>query len=1590
MRKLFSIIMALLATTCLWAYDFQSGDLYYNITSDTTVEVTSQSTSFPYNEGVTFTTVTIPETVTSNGTTYSITSIGDYAFRECPSLTNITIPNSVTSIGTYAFHSSTSLTSITIPDRVTSIGNYAFSYCISLISISIPNSITNIGKSAFNSCSSLTSITIPSSVTNIGERAFYGCSSLSSLVVEIGNTIYDSRDNCNAIIETATNTLIAGCGNTTIPSGVTSIGTYAFHSCTSLTSITIPNSVTSIGNYAFLDCISLISISIPNSITSIGNYALHNCRSLTSITIPNSVTSIGFNAFSNCSSLSSLVVEIGNTIYDSRDNCNAIIETATNTLIAGCGNTTIPSSVTSIGDYAFRECSSLTSITIPNSVTSIGADAFLICSSLTSVTIPSSVTNIGERAFSWCESLITIKTEAITPPTLENNVFNGCDKLSAIYIPDNTLSAYQQAWGDEYTYINNENALNIHVEVPGTLEDLISNTGANPTLVTRLTLTGTLNDDDFTCMRETMSSLVDIDLSRILNTSGVDFYNKDELVRVVLPNTLEHIGEYAFWGCSLTSITIPNSVTSIGVSAFFGCSSLVTLIVEEGNSIYDSRDNCNAVIETATNTLIAGCNKTTIPKSVTNIGESAFYNCYKLTSITIPNSVTSIGDYAFSGCWGLNSVTIGNNITNIRNGAFSGCSSLTSITIPESVTSIGVWAFENCSSLDTIRVEATTPPSLEEEVFTNAPLSICYIPCGTMAAYEASDWAQYVGEFVEDCDGYQITYTSTDGNIVTPYTLNAFNAKIISNTYENGVGTITFDAPITSIGDSAFYYCQNLYSITIPSNVTSIGYHTFYATSLTSVVWNAKRCNDFQNDISNKKEPPFRTCALQSFTFGKEVEHIPAYLCVNNNWQKLFSISIPNGVTSIGDGAFQGCSKLSSVTIGNNVTSIGERAFQNCSALDSIIIPEGVTSIKRQTFYGCSSLSLIILPQSVTSIEDYAFWGCSSLTSVIIPNSVTSIGVRTFNGCSSLTSMTIPNNVINIGDNAFYGCTLVEDNFINNSSLDEVSNNYWGATIVDQEIDGLLIRNDTVITCRKYVTSVNVPNSVVAIGNEAFYSKSISSITIPSSVTSIGEKAFYECSKLTSITIPNSITDIKWQVFYNCSALSSVTLPKSITRIESQAFSGCSSLTSITIPSGVTDIGTWAFYGCGNSLTTIIVEEGNTIYDSRENCNAIIETKTNTLITGCKSTIIPNSVTKIEGSAFSQCSSIKSITIGNSVTTIGEGAFFYCSSLHSVTISRNVINIGTHAFQWCNSLDTVYIETATPPTLGTEVFQSAPLSICYIPCGTKAAYEASGWSEYVGEFVEECDNKCGKQLYWGYDSNELSIIGYGNMYDYDLEPQPWQQYRNKMQTIFLPEGMTSIGASAFADCKYVKSVTIPSTVEKIYDSAFEDCRMLSSLSFAEPSALISIGNWAFYNNHELKSVVIPDGVTEIGYAAFYGCTYLDELTLPASMEYIADNSFALCAKLRRMNVSAAIPPAVEARTFEDVDRSIPVVVPDASVNQYKAAPIWQEFNIIGKNSVSTSVDNVDTSTCGVEKLLRDGQLVILRDGKEYNVMGQEL
>ena len=358
--------------------------------------------------------------------------IGDSAFQGCESLTSINIPNDVTTIGKGAFSVCSSLTSINIPNSVTTIGKGAFSGCSSLTSINIPNSVTTIGESAFGWCKSLTSINIPNSVTTIGNWAFSGCSSLTSI---------------------------------NIPNSVTTIGKGAFSGCSSLTSINIPNSVTTIGESAFGWCKSLTSINIPNSVTTIGDFAFNGCESLTSINIPNSVTTIGNWAFANCESLtsitipSSVVTIIGNPFMLWHGNLNneskafiyednVLFNKNKTTLIAYRAketNYTIPNSVTTIGNWAFNCCKSLTSINIPNSVTTIGNEAFVHCESLTSINIPNGVTTIGENAFAHCYSLASINiSNSVT--TIGNWAFGVCKSLTRINIPNSVTTIGEGAF----------------------------------------------------------------------------------------------------------------------------------------------------------------------------------------------------------------------------------------------------------------------------------------------------------------------------------------------------------------------------------------------------------------------------------------------------------------------------------------------------------------------------------------------------------------------------------------------------------------------------------------------------------------------------------------------------------------------------------------------------------------------------------------------------------------------------------------------------------------------------------------------------------------------------------------------------------------------------------------------------------------------------------------------------------------------------------------------------------------------------------------------------------------------------------------
>jgi hypothetical protein len=652
------------------------------------------------------------------------------------------------------------------------------------------------------------------------------------------------------------------------------------------------------------------------------------------------------------------------------------------------------------------------------------------------------------------------------------------------------------------------------------------------------------------------------------------------------------------------------------------------------------------------------------------------------------------------------------------------------------------------------------------------------------------------------------------------------------------IKVVTIDYGVTSIGKYAFRSCKNLTSVTMPNSLTSIGENSFDA-------------------------------------------------CID-----LTSMIIPDSVKSIGEHAFYTCTSLKNVTIGNSLNMISNFVFVGCNSLENIMvdennlnyssidgvlfnkkktelilypvgnsrnaysIPNSVTSIGYYAFWGCTNLRNIKIPNNVESIGDYAFYNCTSLTSVTIPNSVTSIGNDAFYGCSSLTSVTIPNSVTSIGNNAFYGCSSLTSVTIPDSvtsigysalssctSLTSIEVSYDNENY--SSVDGVLFDKDKTKLIQYPAgsnrTIYSIPNSVISIGSDAFVGcTSLTSVTIPNSVTSIGGSAFSGCTNLTSITIPDSVTSIGSYAFEDCTSLTSVTIGNSVTSIGGSAFSGCTNLTSITIPDSVTSIGSYAFEDC-TSLTSVT---------------------------------IGNSVTSIGGSAFSGCTSLTSITIPDSVTSIGDYAFYECTSLKSVTIPDSVTSIGDYAFYECTSLKSVTI----------------PNSVTSI--GHNAFYGCYFTSE---NFV---------------NNSNVEIDGYSRPTIVDTDDKGFCIKSNmlvKMRPVYaigevtIPNSITSIGWSAFYNCRNLTSVTIPNSIESIGDNAFNGCSKLKKIEV--PDSVTYIGSKAFDGTAFYNTVKNwEDGVLYCGNHLISAKSDVTKITVKASTVSIAAGALDNCKSLEKINV----------------------------------------------------------------------------------------
>ena len=584
---------------------------------------------------------------------------------------------------------------------------------------------------------------------------------------------------------------------------------------------------------------------------------------------------------------------------------------------------------------------------------------------------------------------------------------------------------------------------------------------------------------------------------------------------------------------------------------------------------------------------------------------------------------------------------------------------------------------------------------------------------------------------------------------------------------------------------------------------------------------------------------------------GLPVVSVEASAFLNNT--AITSVVFPDGITSIGENAFNGCESLTSVTFGKNsqLSSIGPGAFNYCYSLESITIPESVTNIGSEAFNYCCGLRSVTFGENsqLTSIGDYAFLGCYSIESITIPASVTSIGEWAFVECYRLVevwNLSKLNITAGSEDNGYVGyyAKRVET---------EPSESY-----VYTDENGYVIYYDgkvkALINYTGNETKLTIPDDITELNCFALSDcYNITSVTFGenSQLTSIGDGAFNWCESLESITIPDSVTSIGEGAFCCCAKLTSITIPDGVKSIGNHAFAGCSALESITIPDSVLSIGYSAFEGC----------------------------------TALKNITIPGSVLSIGDNAFKECTALESATISEGVKSIGDNAFYNCTNLVNVSLPDSLTSISFNTFYGCTNLQTYddgtayYLGNSENHYLVLVSVISKEITSFTIDDKTKFIWSSAFSECRVLESIENTQN--------------ILCIG-----SYAFE------HCNNLKTFTIPYGVTTIEDGTFFCCTNMQTITIPETVTSIGQSAFEGCNNLKSISI--PNSVTSIGNKAFYECKKLENIIIPDGVTFIRYYTFYGCESLEWVSLPESVYYIDQFAFKNCSSLKSIIIPSAV------------------------------------------------------------------------------------
>ena len=1099
--------------------------------------------------------------------------------------------------------------------------------------------------------------------------------------------------------------------------------------------------------------------------------------------------------------------------------------------------------VTIIGDYAFYDCNSLTSVTIPDSVTSIGDNAFYNCSSLIGITIPDSVSSIGSEAFYHCDCIKNISVpDSVT--LISYGAFEHCYSLTSVTIPDSVTTIDAWAFG----YCHNLTSITI----PDSVTSIGSYAFLNCESLTNVDIPDSVTVIDNDAFRD-CTRLADIIIGDGVTTIGLyAFYNCTSLTSVTIPDSVISIDDYIFHDCTaLANVTIGGGVISIGNSIFEGCESLTRITVDSNNQYYSS-DEYGVLFNKDKTTLIqypVGNTRTnyTIPDSVTLISYGAFKHCYSLTSVTIPDSVTSIGDSAFKGC-----------------------TSLASVTIPDNVTTIGDYTFYSCDSLTDVYYSGT------EEEWNNISIGDSNAPLLNAKIHYNSTGPSSGNA---DCSIYGHTEAE-------PVVENYVAALCIADgSYDTVVYCSVCDAELSRFSVTVPATGHTEGEVVVENEVAgTCGTDGSYDNVVYCIVCNAELCRNYvvieatgEHIYANEVSRVEATCTADGEVImacgcgAEEITVIPATghsynsnvtapTCTKQGYTTYTCSACYDNYTldyvdALGhnfiDGVCEYCetSKTSFYLISNDEhPSMGDIITVEVGILNNT----GIGGLTIDIVYDSTvlkALSVKSKPLGGTHNINYDENKVRYLN--VVSGEITDAGivltiefeVLNPNACemyidfveifdADYVPVPVNSNILYLCSSycendeheyitvsteatcikqgyTTYICSLCGDSYVSNY-VDALGYHSYNSFITEPTCTEQGYTTYTCSGCGDSYTTDEVPalghnyvdgvceycgerseNPSGTCGENVTWTFETSTGIL--TISGTGEMYNFEelnirpweeyITDITSIIINDGPTSIEYAAFYGCSNLKSVTIPDSVTSISQYAFAECSVLTDADFGNGVTSIGHSAFNGC----------------------------------TSLKSITIPDGVTTIKSSTFEDCTSLASITIPDSVTTIGSDAFYGCSSLTSITIPDSVTTIGDGAFRACESLTNIIVDN------------------------NNSYYSSDNYGVL-------------------FNKNKTTLVGY--------------PAGNKRTSYTIPDSATSISDNAFYSCKNLVNVTIGDCVTTI-GSAFLNCTSLINITI--PDGVTSIESWTFYRCTALTSITISESVTSIGMCAFEGCASLTDV-----------------------------------------------------------------------------------------------------------------